>query len=204
MSSGGSITHWIARLTAGDPLAAQKLWEGYGLRLVGLARKKLKGAPRGAADEEDVALSAFDSLCRGAEAGRFPQMLDRDSLWQLLAAITAHKALDLARRERRLKRGGGRVLDEAALRGPADPGEEPAGLEQLLSREPTPEFAAQMAEEFQRLLAGLEDDSLRAVALAKMEGLTNQEVAAQLGCAPRTIDRKLQVIRTLWGQEGSP
>ena len=204
MSSAGSVTHWIDQLKAGDPLAAHKLWECYFLRLVGLARKKLGGTLRRAADEEDVALSVFDSLCRGAEAGRFPHLLHRDNLWQLLVAITTHKALDLARRERRLKRGGGKVLDEAALRAPADTGADEAGLEQVLSREPTPEFALQIAEEFQRLLDGLGDASLRAVALAKMEGLTNEEVAAQLGCAPRTIDRKLQVIRSLWSQESSP
>jgi DNA-directed RNA polymerase specialized sigma24 family protein len=204
MSSAGSVTHWIDQLKAGDTLAAQKLWECYFLRLVGLARKKLGGTPRRAADEEDVALSVFDSLCRGAEAGRFPQLLDRDNLWQLLVAITAHKARDLARHEGRLKRGGGRVLDEAALPGPAGAEAEEAGLDQVLSREPTPEFALQMAEEFQRLLDRLGDDALRAVALARMEGCTNDEIAAQLGCAPRTIDRKLQVIRSLWSQEGLP
>lgn len=203
MSSAGSVTEWINQLKAGDSQAAQKLWECYFLRLVGLARKKLEGTPRRAADEEDVALSVFDSLCRGAEAGRFPQLLDRDNLWQLLVAITAHKALDVARREGRLKRGGGKVLDEAALPG-ADSGAEAVGLEQILDREPTPEFALQMAEEFQRLLDSLGDASLRAVALAKMEGYSIDEIAAQLGCAPRTVDRKLEVIRSLWSQESTP
>jgi RNA polymerase sigma factor (sigma-70 family) len=203
MSSIGSISHWICQLKGGDPRAAQQLWECYFRRLVGLARKKLAGVPRRAADEEDVALSAFESLCRGAEAGRFPNLLHRDSLWQLLVVITAHKALDLARRERRLKRGGGRVLDEAALPDPSDP-EAEEELEQVLSREPTPDFAVQMAEEFQRLLDSLRDASLRAVAQSKMEGCTNDEIAAQLGCSRRTIDRKLQVIRSLWSQEGMP
>ena len=55
-SSSGSVTHWIGLLEAGDPAAAQKLWQAYFQRLVGLARKKLRGTPRRAADEEDVAL----------------------------------------------------------------------------------------------------------------------------------------------------
>jgi len=204
MSSVGSVTHWITQLKTGDPAAAQKLWESYFLRLVKLARKKLEGTPRRAADEEDVALSVFDSLFRGTEAGRFPQLFDRNNLWQLLAAITAHKALDLARREGRLKRGAGRVLDEGALPGAERLQGEEAALEQAFSREPTPELAVQMAEEFQRLLDLLGDDTLRAVALARMEGRTNDEIAAQLGCAPRTIDRKLQVIRSLWAHETMP
>jgi RNA polymerase sigma factor (sigma-70 family) len=201
MVSAGSVSLWIGRLQAGDPRAAQQLWERYFRRLVGLARRKLRGTPRGAADEEDVALSAFDSFFRGAEQSRFPQLHDRDDLWQLLVAITAHKALDLVRRERRQKRGGGGVLDEAALAGLAGCGAEETALEQILGKEPSPEFALQVAEECQRLLGRLGDDTLRSVALRKMEGHSNDEIAAQLGCAPRTVARKLHRIRTLWSQE---
>src|SRR5262249_27853021 len=106
MTSTGSVTHWIGQLKAGDPAAAQKLWEGYFRKMVELARQKLQGLPRRAADEEDVALSAFHSFCRGARGGRFPQVGDRNSLWPLLVAITAHKAIDLLRYEHRRKRGG--------------------------------------------------------------------------------------------------
>jgi RNA polymerase sigma factor (sigma-70 family) len=201
MASAGSVTLWIGRLRAGDALAAQQLWERYFGRLVGLARQKLKGIARGAADEEDVALNAFDSFCRGVEDGRFPQLQDRDDLWQLLVHITAHKALDLARRQSRQKRGAGAVLDEAALANSARGDAEGASLEQILGREPSPEFALQVAEECQRLLDSLGDDTLRSVALRKMEGHSNHEIAAQLGCAPRTIGRKLRRIRTMWSQE---
>src|SRR5262245_52631875 len=116
MRSPGSVTGWLARLQAGDDAAAQPLWERYFRRLVELARSRLRGGPRAAADEEDVALSAFDSFCRGAEKGRFPQLHDRDDLWGLLVLITAHKALDRLRHERRQKRGGSRV-EAARLEG---------------------------------------------------------------------------------------
>jgi len=86
------------------------LWERYFARLVGLARQKLRSTPRRAADEEDVALSAFDSFCRQAEAGRFPQLLDRDNLWRLLVTVTARKAFHLIRDKNRQKRGGGVVV----------------------------------------------------------------------------------------------
>jgi hypothetical protein len=91
MSSEHSVTHWIDQLKAGDQAAAQKLWEGYFHRLVRLARTKLQGAPKRAADEEDVALSAFDSFCQGVERGRFPQLADRDDLWRLLVTLTDGK-----------------------------------------------------------------------------------------------------------------
>ena len=74
-------------------------------------------------------------------------------------------------------------------------------VEQLLGREPTPEFALQLAEECRLLLDRLGDEGLRAVALAKMEGYTNEEVAARLGCVPRTVERKLRMIRKAWEED---
>jgi DNA-directed RNA polymerase specialized sigma24 family protein len=192
MSSPGSVTAWIAQLRAGDAAAAQPLWEGYYRRLVGLARQRLLGRPRAVADEEDVALSAFDSFCRGAEQGRFPRLADRGDLWQLLVLLTARKAARLVRDETREKRGGGRVVHASAL------ADEDSRLAEFIGREPTPEFAVQVAEECRRLLDRLGDDELRAVALAKMEGYTSEEIAAQQGCVVRTIERRLRMIRDLW------
>jgi hypothetical protein len=80
MPAGDSVSLWIRQLEAGDHAAAQKLWQRYFRRLVGLARKKLQDACRRAADEEDVALSAFTSFCKAAQAGRFPQLADRHDL----------------------------------------------------------------------------------------------------------------------------
>jgi DNA-directed RNA polymerase specialized sigma24 family protein len=154
------------------------------------------------ADEEDVALSAFDSFCRGAQQGRFPQLRDRNNLWPLLVVITARKALDLVQHERRQKRGGGAVRGESALVGPDSPARE-AGLGQVIGREPTPEFAVEVADECRRLLDQLGDTDLQSVALWKMEGYTNAEIAAKLGCVEGTVERKLRIIRGTWSKEGS-
>ena len=65
--SQGSITRWIAELKQGDLGAANGLWERYFTRMVDLARTRLRSS-RGrdaGSDEEDAALSAFDSLCAG-------------------------------------------------------------------------------------------------------------------------------------------
>ncbi len=200
MSSADSVTHWIGQLKAGDPAAAQRLWERYFPRLVGLARKKLHGMPRRAADEEDVALSAFNSFCQAAERGQFPKLRDRDSLWPLLVVITARKAHNLRRYEGRQKRGGGMAQTQAAPDRGA--GEELVfTLEQIIDREPTPEFALQVAEEYERLLASLRDPVLQSIAVWKMEGCTNPEIAAKLGCALRAVERRLRVIRSIWAEE---
>jgi DNA-directed RNA polymerase specialized sigma24 family protein len=184
MPSEGSVTHWLDLLKAGDAAAAQPLWERYFPALVQLARKYLSGVKRTAADEEDVALSAFDSFCRNAERGRFPRLDDRDNLWRLLAVITTRKALHQIRHE------GKRPTV------PAEP-------DLLLSREPDPALATALAGQCQRLLALLSEPELRSVALWKLEGLTNEEIAAKLGCVPRTVERKLSLIRRAWEKETS-
>jgi RNA polymerase sigma factor (sigma-70 family) len=190
-----SVTRWIAELRVDDSAAAQKLWERYFQRIVKLARNKLGAAPRRAADEEDVAISAFKSFCLGVRRGRFPQLVDRNSLWPLLVAITAHKAVDLVRHQNRRKRGGPGGLAEQGDTSPV-----PINLDQLVGKEPSPEFSAILVEQFQQLLAQLPDDTLRAIATFKMEGYTNEEIAQKLGCAPRTIERKLEMIRRVWGK----
>jgi DNA-directed RNA polymerase specialized sigma24 family protein len=198
----GSVTLWFGALKAGDLTAAQPLWERYFAQLVRLARARLRASPRpGAdADEEDAALSAFDSFCDGAARGRFPRLADRDELWRLLVVLTARKVGAQAQRQRRQKRGGGRVLREADLLG-ADPDGGDAGLGQVVGPEPTPEFAAMVAEECRRLLDGLGDEDLRRIAVWKMEGYTNEEIRQRLGCSLRTVTLKLALIRTLWDPE---
>jgi DNA-directed RNA polymerase specialized sigma24 family protein len=193
MPDTGSITRWLDDLKAGAHPAAHPVWERYWRRLVALARQRLQGSPRAMADEEDVALSAFDSFCRGAEQGRFPQLCDRSNLWQLLVVITARKASALAKHERRQKRGGGAGLADDAARDLA--------LAEVVGREPAPEFAAEVAEQCGRLLARLDDPALREIALWKMEGYTSDEIADRLGCVPRTVERRLRVIRSLWNEE---
>jgi DNA-directed RNA polymerase specialized sigma24 family protein len=193
MTSEGTVTRILVRLKAGDPAAAQQLWETYFEKLVVLARARLHAAVRRVADEEDVALSVFESFCRRAGQGHFPKLEDRDDLWQLLFVMTVRKAINLARYEGRKSRGGGRVMSLSDLEG--------LEIDLILGAEPTPALAAQIVEECQRLLGLLGDETLRSVALWKMEGFTNAEIAERLGCVDQTVKRKLRVIRQLWVEE---
>jgi RNA polymerase sigma factor (sigma-70 family) len=202
MSSPGSVSHWISALKDGDSAAAQPLWERYYRQLVGLARKKLRATSRRAADEEDIVQNAFHSFFRAVSSGRFPQLDDRDSLWRLLVVITANKALKQLTYEHRQKRGGGTVVAPMGMN-PIEPEDETA-LVQFVGTEPTPDFASQVAEEYRRLLDALGDDTLRQVAVWKMEGYDNDEIADKLACSRRTVARKLEAIRILWSNEPAP
>jgi DNA-directed RNA polymerase specialized sigma24 family protein len=199
MSVDHSPSLWLQQLREGDSVAAQRLWEAYYQKLVGIARRKLQGRVRLVGDEEDVALSAFKSFCRGVERGRYPQLSDRGDMWNLLVTITFHKVLHLVRDEDREKRGGGRKFVAAdAATSDADL------LQQLVGTEPTPEVAAQVAEEAERLLDCLPSQELVELALLKMEGYTNDEIAKRWQKAERTVERKLNLIRKIWEKDALP
>jgi DNA-directed RNA polymerase specialized sigma24 family protein len=171
MSLDGSITIWIDQIKQGNPTAAGVLWK--------------RCYPP---------LSAMDSFCRAAERGRFPELSGRDGLWRLLFRITARKAVDLRRSEGAQRRGAGRVQDEAAF--DFDEPDERA-LAAVAGDVPPPVFVAMMAEQCQRLLGGLPAD-LQSLAVAKMEGCDNEEIARQNDCSARTIERRVRLIRSKW------
>jgi DNA-directed RNA polymerase specialized sigma24 family protein len=197
------VTRWIRQLAEGDQAAAQNIWSRYYAQLVRLARRKLRADQRRMADEEDVALSAFNSFYQGVVAGRFPKLDDRQDLWKLLVTITARKAASYARREHRQKRGGGQVRGESVFVGAAS-SRRVGDINAVAGAEPTPEFAALVAEECRRLLDCLDSESLRQIALMKLEGHNTLEIAQKLDCARETVQRKLRRIRRVWTREIEP
>jgi DNA-directed RNA polymerase specialized sigma24 family protein len=188
----GSVTQLIADLQVGDVRdAQQEIWERYVRRIVALARQKLGNSPRGCEDEEDVALSALDSFFRGVANNRFPKLRDRDNLWALLATLTARKAINQRKRQTALKRGGREC--KLALDMP-----DWNQLQELIDDEIGPEFIVAIQDECRQLMEALADDRLRQIAAWKLEGWTNAEVARELGVAERTVERKLELIRSIW------
>jgi DNA-directed RNA polymerase specialized sigma24 family protein len=195
---GGSVTRWITAVKRGDEEAVQSLWDRYFDRLAKLARAKL-GISRqgGVEDEEDAVVDAFDSFCRGAVNGRFPRLTDRVDLWKLLGLITVRKALDQRTRRKAARRGGGLPGRGWSPRGAGAHGSGD-DLDQILDREPPPDLAAMLAEEYRQRLAALEDEQLRRIAIWRMEGYTEDEIAQRLGCTRRTVARRLELIRLRW------
>ncbi len=183
-----SVTDWLHQLASDDESSAQeKLWNRYFEQLSRIARSRLSGAPSQAADEEDVALSALNSFFSGARAGRFPDLQDRTGLWPLLLTITSRKAVNQVKHQQAQKRTkkAEQYVPDLAL---------------LTSKAPTPEFAVEMAEQTQGLLDQLEEDQLRVIAVMKLEGHTNAEIAEHLGIAVRSVARKLVRIRIEWSE----
>ena len=198
MPDENSVTNLIDGLKAGDDADIERLWDRYFERLVRLAAARLPAHGRRSFDEEDVALSAFQSFCGRAGRGQFSQLSDRDDLWRLLATITVRKALETRRYQNRKRRGGGRLVGESALIGHDN--DERDGLAEFLGREPTPEDAAEFADDYRRFLARLEQPALLTVALRRLEGQSTSEIAEALKVSTRTVERKLQLIRAIWSE----
>lgn len=194
-----SVSLWIEKIKQGDQEAVGPLWSRYFERLVRVAGRKLGGASRRIADEEDVAVSVFQSLFRGAAEGRFQVLADRDDLWRLLVAIAGQKAVDQIRRQVSQKRGGGIVRGDSLFGEQNDDG--PRGFERFLSSEPTPEFLAVIEEQEHRLFEKLRDDVQRQIARLRLEGYSHEEIAQKLQVSLRTVERKSNMIREIWGRE---
>jgi DNA-directed RNA polymerase specialized sigma24 family protein len=205
MASTHSVTRWLQQLKQGDRQAAQPLWERYFTRLVQLARTWFPRTPTtAAASAEDAALDAFASFCRRAEEDCFSRLSDRDDLWQILMVLAFRKRCNQVQYERRKRRqpAGGWVSIASALE--QDDGEAGVLLSNMLGREPEPSLVVQAAEECRRLVAQLEDEQLCQIAQWKVEGFTNEEIAAKLGRKVPTVERKLARIRRLWQKELTP
>ncbi|MFG0332507.1 MAG: ECF-type sigma factor [Maioricimonas sp. JB049] len=199
VSESGCVTGWIRGVAGGDEEAARQLWGRYYPMLVRLAKQMLGAAPRRASDEEDVAASVLECICTGAAKGRFDDVANRDELWWLLVSITRQESVNLVRRELRIKRGGGRVYSATDL-GDND-SKRPFRIDQLIEKQPTVEFLTMLDEQQQQLLKVLRDDTLRRIAVLRIEGHTHAEIAEKIGVSTRTIIRKLNLVRSRWARE---
>ena len=185
----------ISKLRDGDEEAAKLLWDHFFSQLLVLTRGRLQPSSRAMSDEEDIVVSAMKSFCIGLRDGRFPELSNRESLWRLLLTITLRKIADKKNYDRRSKRDISKLQSSSSVGS-----EQEADVNDFISREPNPEIAAECAEQIGRLLESLEHKDLKKVALMKMEGYTNCEIAQEVGCSLASIERKLRTIRSIWSQ----
>jgi RNA polymerase sigma factor (sigma-70 family) len=189
-----SIVDLLLQLRAGDGDAAHQLWDRFFANLCMVARGHLPRATK-IADEEDIALSAFASVCKRLQRGDYPDLRQRDDFWRLLVTVTERKAFGLLRSEQRHKRGGGKLRGESVFGGLDQ--SSPPGIDAIASAEPTPLFVVEMAETVRRMFAALDEQSQRIV-LLRLEGERNEDIAQMLGRSVATVERKLKKVRTIW------
>jgi RNA polymerase sigma factor (sigma-70 family) len=195
MANSGSVSQWIKRLKRGESVAATHVWDRYHDNLLRLARRRLNGATRRVADEEDVVCTAFQSFFRRARDGQFPELAGRDELWALLSTITHRKAVNVLRVEQSKKRGGGKVWSE--WHSLVESGDDSHGLAAtIVAEELAPERAAAIAE-----LLGQLDPDLRQIVMLRLEGKTHEEISRRVNRSLATVERRLSLLRDKWEQE---
>ena len=179
------ITAWLEQAKHGREEGLEQIWQLYFSRLVQLARKATPGNRDLFLDEEDIVQSTLASFYSRIQEGQYPELNDRQGLWKLLISITLNKARALSRKEGRRRE----LLEERFTAG------------EFFKTEPTPDFAAQMTEQIGILLDRLDKPLLRRIAVAKLEGFTNAQIAEQIGKSVPTVERKLRLIRHAWSAE---
>lgn len=181
----GSISNWLHELKHGNPDGAQAIWERYFVRLVNLARERIRDRAFVLQDEEDVALSVLNRFCRAAQEGRVPDITNRNGLWYLLAKMTAQKLVDRNR------------YQTAMCRTPHDgDGREGGSVEYVIGDTPSPEFGMMMGDALQSLFKSLQKKpQLRRVLIERMEGRSNEEIADAMGYSRRTVQQMVKEIQ---------
>jgi RNA polymerase sigma-70 factor, ECF subfamily len=202
MTSPGSLTGLFDDLRSTNLLkrdaAAQAIWDRFTADLLALCGRSLSQRIRVKADPEEVVQSAYRSFFSRQARGQF-DLKDRHDLWNLLVTITLRKARNLANYYSAARREVNReqtMRVEEADQGGALPA--PMWMLARMDRAvPTPAEAALFNEEFELRLASLPDD-LRQIALWKLEGWTNLEIAEKIGRVERTVENQLSRIRRRW------
>ena len=181
-------------MKSGKKDAEHDLWNRCFPDLVRLANQRLQGIRRAVEDEEDVAAEALKSFFSAIRRDRYPDLAGRDSLWQLLYRITEYKVINvIPRHDRQPTVVGGSVLNAIAA-----PDEYTIPVDDADNGDLNSRVATIMTEEVRRLLGLLEDAELETIALRKLEGYTNEEIANELDCSIRTVERRLNLIREKW------
>ncbi len=196
ISYANSVSEWIQGAKRGDGRAAQQIWDRYISDLIRVANKRLGNTNKRVADEEDVVAQAFQNFFSRLESGGFSRLDDRDDLWQVLCMLTERRAIDQMRRLNRPSDHAASVGQSAVV--PSGSESANLGLDFFEGPGPSAEWVTITLEEFRKRLELLDDERLVQIALAKMSGETNSEIAKRLDIGLRSVERKLALIRKIW------
>ncbi len=174
----GPVTPIISRFRRGSKSAFADLFTLFYSRQVRQAESELGGV-RSLCEGEDIALSAFQSLWREVTSGKFPGKLDdTKSFLAFLHLLTTQKARRAKRYDRQRKRDVRKTVD---LLDHAEP-------------EQTDSYLFSLTNHAQDLPAAISTRQ-RLILQLLSEGWQRDEIAKNLGCGLRTVDRELASIR---------
>jgi RNA polymerase sigma factor (sigma-70 family) len=192
-----SFEKLLDAMQTGEEWAFDTFFKKYYDQLVRLAKKKIGSFPLRTRDEEDLALSAMNSLFNCLRENRL-EAQNSIELWKILVTITNRKLINYRERQHAQKRGSGKVRGDSIW---AQTGENNIFLEQPDTKQTmTPDAQVELLETMDRLFQRLDDDKTRKIARLMLEGYKINDIADTLNCVRRTIERKIVRIRELWSE----
>ncbi|MDR1141757.1 MAG: LuxR C-terminal-related transcriptional regulator [Planctomycetaceae bacterium] len=187
--------NWLTALHRGEEKAVEILWQEYFTKIVRLAKRRMGGLRLCAADEEDIAVSAMNSFCRMAK-NRDNPLNDSTELWKLLATIVRRKINKERQRQYAGKRQEYALAGESVFGGTESPdGNLSPGIQQVADTESSPYLAIELAETLEKIMSLPHADP---IVQYRLDGMSNTEIAKQLGCSTRTVQRSIEKIQTEW------
>ena len=182
----GSVTGNIRRAQTGDDLAFEWLWHRYYKSLVRHLRKIASGPGFDPVDHEEVAHSVFIALHHGLSHEKFHSLNRRYQLWKLLTLIGLRKAINLTKRDM-LQR---QVIAQRSANGRRASDVDPSFDEMRFD------------EELEHGLSLLDKEHpsqrLRELAIRKMNGHSNSQIADDFGWSRKTVALRLNLIYEIW------
>ena len=198
MEMKSSVTDWITQLRNGHSSACDKLWPFYLQRLTAIISQKLESSRTEVSDEEDVLIDTCEVCFRKIKEGVYPNISSRHDLWRLLTKIATRKAIDQIRRSRK---GVDRLrLDSTQTIHSSSSSFEVNHIDNFAGAEPTPEFAAMVADESRYRLSKLPKKMVEVVKL-RMQGFTLKEISEKTGISLPTVQRYISFVRETWSQD---
>jgi DNA-directed RNA polymerase specialized sigma24 family protein len=185
-ATGDSVSEWLDQAKRGNCEALGLLWKRYYDRIASRADSKLP--KMGHIDGSDVAAIAFECFYFHIRKKPSPELTNRNDIWKVLISIVDRKIVDTVRKNKSKKRGGhfhSHVLDGKVIELPP-------------ANDPVVHLTAN--EEFLRLL-NLLNPTEKQIAIARLEGFDNKEIADMISKSDRTVVAKLTKIRLLWEEE---
>ncbi len=184
-SNDPDITHWWSRARHGDEEAFAKLFDCYIGRLQLYVRRSPTKQDRADGFDEDLASETMTNVWLGITQGRFGNVSNRDELWFTMMSIAKSRALDRRKFLHRKKRLFGIPGQLATFfQGRVD------------FRLPSDEF--EFLEVWEKFTTTLPNDEYREIARKRMDGMKVNEIATKLESVPKSVRRKLGIIRGEW------
>lgn len=196
----GELTQLLLRIqNSRDEEACAQLWQSVYEQIVTYARGRIAVKDQRVADEEDIAQSAMNSFFRAAEAGRLKTLTNSDELWRILITMMARKSHAFQQRQAAEKRGDGLVRGDSVFRLVAQG--RVSGANSIAKSADPNRFVDELMGECRERIEALPDETLRTIAIKRMEGYEVTEIAAAMSLSVATIKRKLARIRDLWAAD---